>query len=488
MQKKKFWVVLSACVLGTIFLAAAVVGGLYIKAKLKSNYTLQVTLSGNQEVTVEYETEYTEPGATATISGTNRNPDETAVPVTVSGNLDTAKVGSYYLKYTAVYDGIVSTNYRLVHVTDTQAPTITLVTDPEKYTLPNETYVEEGFSAVDGYDGDLTDRVQRTQTQESVFYTVTDLSGNVATAEREIVYSDPVPPVLELKGGEKITLWVGQEYKEPGYTATDNCDGDLSGSVKVTGSVNTKKKGSYTLTYTVQDTYKNKTSVTRTVNVKGELSNSDQLLNTVTPNGKVIYLTFDDGPGPHTPKLLDVLKQYNVKATFFVVKNGYGSTIQRIVQEGHSIGVHTASHDFKKVYASEDAYFADLNAVHNHVLQLTGIDTSLLRFPGGSSNTVSRFNPGIMTRLTQNVKELGFRYFDWNVDSNDAGGAKTASQVFYNVINGVSGKKVSVVLQHDIKQYSVEAVEQIIVWGLENGYTFLPLDTTSPVCEHPVRN
>lgn len=488
MQKKKFWVALAACVLGAAFLVAAIIGGLLIKKELQREYALQVILSGEQEMTLEYGAEYSEPGASAVYTEMNHEPEETAVSVTVSGNLDTGKIGSYYLKYTAIYDDIVGTNYRLVRVVDTQAPTINLVADPEKYTLPNETYVEEGFTAVDGYDGDLTDRVQRTQTHEKVFYTVTDLSGNVATTEREIVYDDPIPPVLELTGGEIITLWVGQAYQEPGYTATDNYDGDLTEHVKVQGLVNTKKKGSYTITYTVCDTYENETTVTRTVNVKGELPNPEQLYSTVTPTGKVIYLTFDDGPGPYTARLLDILKQYDVKATFFVVKNGYTDMIQRIVKEGHSIGVHTETHAFKKIYASEEAYFADLNAVHEHVLQLTGIDTSLLRFPGGGSNTVSKFNPGIMTRLTQAVKELGFRYFDWNVDSYDAGGAKTASQVFYNVINGVSGKTISVVLQHDVKDYSVEAVEQIIVWGLENGYTFLPLDTTSPVCEHPIKN
>jgi peptidoglycan/xylan/chitin deacetylase (PgdA/CDA1 family) len=475
-------------VLGAAFLAAAVVGGIYLKRELDNQYTLQVSLSGPQEVVVECGADYAETGVSATFFGTHRNTEETAVPVTVAGGVDIHTVGTYYLKYVASYNGVVGTNYRLVHVIDTQPPTITLVSDPEKYTLPNATYVEEGFTAIDAHDGDVTDRVQITQTREKVIYTATDLSGNMATTERTIFYDDPVPPELKLKGGEIITLYVDQPYNEPGYTATDNCSGDLTDNVTVTGSVNTEIEGSYTLTYTVQDAYANETSVTRTVNVKTELADPNQLLNTATPTGKVIYLTFDDGPGPRTQELLNIFKKYGVKATFFVVKNGYKGTIQRIVQEGHSIGVHTATHKFKEVYASEEAYFADLNAVREHVLQLTGVNTQLLRFPGGSSNTVSCFNPGIMTRLTQRVKELDFRYFDWNVDSRDTGGAKTASEVFYNVISGVSGREVSVVLQHDIKGFSIDAVEQIIVWGLENGYTFLPLDTTSPVCEHKVSN
>ncbi|MBQ9108767.1 MAG: peptidoglycan-N-acetylglucosamine deacetylase, partial [Oscillospiraceae bacterium] len=117
-----------------------------------------------------------------------------------------------------------------------------------------------------------------------------------------------------------------------------------------------------------------------------------------------------------------------------------------------------------------------------------GIKTTLLRFPGGSSNGVSRFNPGIMTRLTKLVEEKGFQYFDWHVDSQDAGGAKTADEVFQNVVNGVKNRKTSVVLQHDIRGYSVDAVERIIQWGLKNGYTFKALDENSPKAHHNVKN
>ena len=114
----------------------------------------------------------------------------------------------------------------------------------------------------------------------------------------------------------------------------------------------------------------------------------------------------------------------------------------------------------------------------------------MLRFPGGSSNTVSRFNKGIMTRLTQAVTEKGFIYADWNVDSDDAGKTRTPDGVFWNVVNGVSKneKAFSVVLQHDVKGYSVDAVENIIRWGLANGYTFLPMDAYTPECHHRIRN
>ena len=119
---------------------------------------------------------------------------------------------------------------------------------------------------------------------------------------------------------------------------------------------------------------------------------------------------------------------------------------------------------------------------------LTGIRTNIMRFPGGSSNLVSSFNEGIMSTLVEAVQNAGFQYFDWNVDSNDAGGAKKTKTVLNNVIAGVQKGRISVVLQHDIQPYSVDAVEDIILWGLENGYTFLPLEPNSPNCHHTVQN
>ena len=122
------------------------------------------------------------------------------------------------------------------------------------------------------------------------------------------------------------------------------------------------------------------------------------------------------------------------------------------------------------------------------IKDLTGVETTLIRFPGGSSNTVSSFNRGIMTRLSKLVVEKGYQYFDWNVDSEDAGGAYTSYQVYKNVINGVKNRKTSIVLQHDIKGFSVDAVEDIILWGLHNGYTFLPLQANSPGSHHGINN
>ena len=210
----------------------------------------------------------------------------------------------------------------------------------------------------------------------------------------------------------------------------------------------------------------------------------------VDPGNKVVYLTFDDGPGPYTQQLLDVLAKYNVKATFFVTNSNskYQDMIAKEYAAGHAIGIHTYCHDYNKIYASEEAYFEDLEAMQDVIVAQTGKETSLLRFPGGSSNTVSNITPGLMTTLTQEVQNRGYQYFDWNVSSGDAGETTDTDQVAENVIAGIQKHNVSVVLQHDIKAFSVDAVEKIIQWGLNNGYTFLPLNYDSPPAHHHINN
>ena len=208
-----------------------------------------------------------------------------------------------------------------------------------------------------------------------------------------------------------------------------------------------------------------------------------------TPVGGVIYLTFDDGPGPETPRLLEILDKYDAKATFFVVNTGLASTITQIADHGHALAMHTATHDFAKVYASEEAYFNDLHTIESVIERYAGEKPTLLRFPGGSSNTVSRtYNKGIMTRLTQMVEEQGYTYFDWNVDSNDAGSARTPEEVYFNVIRGCAKREESVVLMHDIHSYTIDAIEGILIWGTNHGYTFEALTPDSPTCHHGINN
>lgn len=296
-----------------------------------------------------------------------------------------------------------------------------------------------------------------------------------------------VPPELVLQGEGTMKI-CGAVYQEPGFTATDNVDGDLTAAVKVTGQVDSYAPGTYTLTYSVTDSHGNAVTATRTVEVEKPVQGD-------TVTDKVIYLTFDDGPGENTERLLDILKEYNVKATFFCIGRDNMWALQRMAEEGHTVGVHTYSHKAETVYASEEAFFADLNMLQATVQLYTGQRSTYLRFPFGSHNTRSDFNPGIMTRLTQLVEEKGYRYFDWDVFSQDDTGnpdtqAKTPEEVFYNVTTGLEKRdaSASVVLMHETKDYSVDAVERILMWGIANGYTFLPLDENAPDCHSTVKN
>ena len=205
---------------------------------------------------------------------------------------------------------------------------------------------------------------------------------------------------------------------------------------------------------------------------------------------KVIYLTFDDGPGPHTAKLLDILKKYDVKVTFFVTRAGDDELIAREHTEGHTVALHSFTHDYAYIYSSVDNFFTDLYEIQARVKNITGETATLIRFPGGSSNLVSANYDGgigIMSRLVNEVTNRGFTYFDWNISSGDAGGATSPGEVYENVINSLK-PDFSVVLQHDIKEFSVDAVEDIIKYGKANGYTFKKLDQSSFTAHHGVNN
>ena len=196
---------------------------------------------------------------------------------------------------------------------------------------------------------------------------------------------------------------------------------------------------------------------------------------------KVVYLTFDDGPGPNTERLLGYLKQYDVKATFFVTNqnSAYKHLYKKIVADGHAIGVHTYTHSWS-IYSSEKSYMNDFNKMHDLIYKETGVDTKIFRFPGGTNNTVSRsYSKGIMAKMVKKLTDEGYVYFDWNVDCRDTQGY-SASEIARTTINQIKGKKTSIVLMHDTKRNTVNAIKTIIEYGLKNGYTFSVLDETSP--------
>ena len=362
---------------------------------------------------------------------------------------------------------------------------ITLSGDPVITIDKGESFVDPG--AIARADGRLVDvDVQGTvDTNVAGTYTLCYRARFLLSScevTRTVHVDEPRPPVLTLSGQSQMTLTMGTAYVEPGCRATD-CNGkDLSAEVEITGEVNVLEAGTYTVTYKVADEEGRVSTAQRIVTVEPA-----ERPEVVKPEGKVIYLTFDDGPSPYTQRLLEILAKYDVKATFFVVGSNTNLDVRlnAIVDAGHSIGIHSMTHEFPEIYASEEAFLQDVYGVQDLIFQKTGVTTTLMRFPGGSSTSRSD-NKCDMPKLIQTVMDLGFQYFDWNVDSKDAGGAKTADEVYQNVIEQIGQKKMTYacVLMHDLKSYSVDAVERIILWGLENGYTFLPLTENSPGFHH----
>ena len=204
----------------------------------------------------------------------------------------------------------------------------------------------------------------------------------------------------------------------------------------------------------------------------------------------VIYLTFDDGPSSSvTPYILDILKKYNIKATFFVVgTTNNDSLIKREFDEGHTVGLHSYTHKYS-IYKSSDTYFNDLQKISDKVYNITGQRSMIIRFPGGSSNTVSKnYKEGIMSYLTTEVEKRGYTYFDWNVGSSDTE-TNSAKETCNNVKKRL-GRGTNVVLMHDYssKTSNIEALECIIKYGLDNGYSFDKITYDTKVIHHNVAN
>lgn len=194
--------------------------------------------------------------------------------------------------------------------------------------------------------------------------------------------------------------------------------------------------------------------------------------------GRVVYMTFDDGPSDLTVPLLDILDQYHVKATFFVTgifDKDETNDLQQIVKHGHAIGVHSYTHDYRKVYASTQAFFEDVDLMHSLILKDTGVDTHLFRFAGGSINA---YNRSIYKQLRTGLKQRGYVYYDWNVSSGDAAARTNAPTILKNALNGVRSHRVSVVLFHNsaAKRDTLSDIPKFITTLQAEGYRFASLD------------
>ena len=200
---------------------------------------------------------------------------------------------------------------------------------------------------------------------------------------------------------------------------------------------------------------------------------------------RYVYLTFDDGPSSSTEKILDILQQYNVKATFFVCgkpDSKYTDLYKRIVDDGHTLGMHSYSHKYNVIYESEESFKADLDKLRVFLFETTGVWPKYYRFPGGSSNTVSQTD---MKTLIECLDREDITFFDWNVSAGDATSGATKATIYNNIVNNVPRFKHSIVLLHDAadKTSTVEALPSIIeaIQAMDDTVIVPITDDTLPV-------
>ena len=421
----------------------------------------QIVLNGGENIVINYNEKYKENGFKANFWG-----NDLTSKVLVEGKVNEKKLGEYEVDYKVKYGFIERKVVRHIYVKDIEKPKLSVTSD-DLYVCPDSKIKKDKVTAIDNYDGDISSKVKVKVLKDKIIYSVQDSNGNKKIVTKKVIFKDIEKPNITLEGGEEITVYVGEEYKELGYSVSDNCDNNLKDKVKVEGSVDTSKEGVYTITYKLSDSSDNSTSVTRKVNV--------------VDNKGIIYLTFDDGPNDGTTNvILDILKEEGVKATFFVTCHGPDELIKREYDEGHTVALHTATHNYAILYASDEAYFNDLQQVQNRVKRITGFDSKIIRFPGGASNTISRrYSSGIMSRITQEVLNRGYKYYDWNISSGDAGNTTDPNVVYSNVVNSLRTDRANMVLMHDIKTYTRDALRNIIRYGKNNGYRFerITMDT-----------
>lgn len=282
-----------------------------------------------------------------------------------------------------------------------------------------------------------------------------------------------VYPVFQMLEGEKLSLQFSSQSKPSDYTWTSS--DETVAKVSGKGLVKSKGIGSAVITGTSDaGVYRMELSV-------------------VEKPDKIVYLTFDDGPNRYsTPKILDILEKNDVKATFFELKPAKKDfdLTERILAEGHTLAIHGYKHKYEEIYVSEETYHENLDKLRDLFFEKFGVWCTLTRFPGGSSNMVSSYNPGIMTKLTGKLDGWGYHYFDWNVSSGDAGGAKSAEDVYRNFKKEITAHKTGVVLMHDFykNDKTIDALDRVIQYGKKKGYTFLPLTASTEEVHHAVSN
>jgi peptidoglycan/xylan/chitin deacetylase (PgdA/CDA1 family) len=198
---------------------------------------------------------------------------------------------------------------------------------------------------------------------------------------------------------------------------------------------------------------------------------------------KIAYLTFDDGPSENTFNVLDILEELDIKATFFIVGSAINAegenSLERMVHEGHTIGIHTYSHLCNEIYCSVERYLEDFNLVYQQIYEITGERVNIYRFPWGSNNGYSK---GIKDSLMEEMERRGFSCYDWNVSADDSIGRPTSYSILRNIKKDLKRQDHPIILMHDskINDLTVRMLPDIIKMLQEKGYEFDTLDHREP--------
>ena len=431
---------------------------------------VEIDINGNYSIILNIGEEYKEEGATAYLKYFGKKKD---LDVEILGNVDTSKKGQYIITYKAKYNNKEYNKIRIISVIDTEKPS--LVLNKEPIICQNNHLVELDVTAIDNIDGDISENVKYSIKDDKIIIFAMDSSNNKAEIINDLHYNDNEKPIISLKGSQTVYLNIGENYVEEGATAYDSCDGNISDKIKINSNLDNNIVGNYEITYTVSDSLKNETKIVRNV-IVGEKANTSII------NNSTIYLTFDDGPGPYTEEILNILDKYGIKATFFVTNQfdnkKYISYIKEEYEKGHTVGIHTYSHKWS-IYETMDMYLNDFNKIHDIVVEQTGVAPKYFRFPGGTSNHQAKVS---MKKLAQLMTEKGYVYFDWHIDCGDTHGKKATKEYIINTIKKyLKGNGNYIILMHDIKKNTRDALPEIIEYAQRRGYTFSKIDENTPL-------
>lgn len=252
---------------------------------------------GNKIITVDVNSNYSLPPVKAYIFNNN-----ITNKIEKKDNVNIESIGKYKVNYKVKYLLTTKELNIIVNVVDRELPKIVLNGEENITICPNKEYVEEGYSASDNYDGNITSKVEIINNDTYLEYIVKDSSNNKFSIKRNIVKEDKEIPIITLNGNSKYKISLGSKYSEKGYSATDNCDGDISSNVEITSNVNVNKVGTYTITYKAKDSSGNEAIATRKIEVVDNTKSND-------------YVNIVTGP-TYINGILIVNKRYSIPKEF----------------------------------------------------------------------------------------------------------------------------------------------------------------------------